>query len=175
MAQTSQTDHRDLLARSGAPMAQGRVGGDPRTQQRCDDVELESVGDPQDEVFVDDDVVGVAAIADCPVAIHRPATNRNRNMSSQSNILLVEDNPDARDLAIRLPKIMGLDVLKRLHADERTKLVPVVVLAGSSEESDRYQSGVNAYVAEPVEFEPVEFEPVEFEAFSEAVKAVGLF
>ena len=128
-------------------------------------------------------------------------------MSSQ-NILLVEDNPDDRDLTImalkgsnianeidiardgeealgyfedrsrplpvlvlldlKLPRIMGLDVLKRLRADERTKLVPIVVLTGSSEESDRYQSyveGVNAYVVKPVEFD----------AFSEAVKALGLF
>ena len=116
-------------------------------------------------------------------------------MSSQNNILLVEDNADDRDLTImalnggnianeidiardgeealqyfedqsrplpvlvlldlKLPRIMGLDVLKRLRADERTKLVPIVVLTGSSEESDRYQSyvdGVNAYVVKPVEF-----------------------
>jgi len=128
-------------------------------------------------------------------------------MSSQ-NILLVEDNPDDRDLTImalegskianeidiardgeealryfddpsrplpvlvlldlKLPKIMGLDVLKRLRAEERTKLVPIVVLTGSREESDRYQSyveGVNAYVVKPVEFGN----------FSEAVKQLGLF
>ncbi len=71
-------------------------------------------------------------------------------------------------LDLKLPKIMGLDVLKRLRADERTKLVPVVVLTSSQEESDRYRSyveGVNAYVVKPVEFD----------AFSEAVKAIGLF
>jgi two-component system, response regulator len=129
-------------------------------------------------------------------------------MSSQHNILLVEDNPDDRDLTImalkrskianeidiardgeealeyfedrsrplpvlvlldlKLPKIMGLDVLKRLRAEERTRLVPIVVLTSSQQESDRYQSyveGVNAYVVKPVEFG----------AFSEAVKALGLF
>ena len=71
-------------------------------------------------------------------------------------------------LDLKLPRIMGLDVLKRLRADERTKLVPIVVLTSSNEESDRYQSyveGVNAYVVKPVEFG----------AFSEAVKALGLF
>ena len=71
-------------------------------------------------------------------------------------------------LDLKLPKIMGLDVLKRLRADERTKLVPVVVLTSSKEESDRYQSyveGINAYVAKPVEFGN----------FSEAVKQLGLF
>ena len=71
-------------------------------------------------------------------------------------------------LDLKLPKIMGLDVLKRLRADERTKLVPIVVLTSSKEESDRYRSyveGVNAYVVKPVEFDD----------FSEAVKALGLF
>ena len=71
-------------------------------------------------------------------------------------------------LDLKLPRIMGLDVLKRLRADERTKLVPIVVLTSSQQESDRYQSyveGVNAYVVKPVEFD----------AFSEAVKALGLF
>jgi two-component system, response regulator len=71
-------------------------------------------------------------------------------------------------LDLKLPKIMGLDVLKRLRADERTKLVPIVVLTSSQQESDRYQSyveGVNAYVVKPVEFEK----------FSEAVKGLGLF
>ena len=129
-------------------------------------------------------------------------------MSSHNNILLVEDNPDDRDLTImalkgsnianeidiardgeealeyfedrsrplpalvlldlKLPRIMGLEVLKRLRADERTKLLPIVVLTSSQQESDRYQSyveGVNAYVVKPVEFG----------AFSEAVKALGLF
>ena len=71
-------------------------------------------------------------------------------------------------LDLKLPRIMGLDVLKRLRADERTKLVPIVVLTSSQQESDRYQSyveGVNAYVVKPVEFG----------AFSDAVKALGLF
>jgi CheY-like chemotaxis protein len=71
-------------------------------------------------------------------------------------------------LDLKLPKIMGLDVLKRLRAEERTKLVPIVVLTGSNEESDRYQSyveGVNAYVVKPVEFDN----------FAEAVRQLGLF
>ena len=71
-------------------------------------------------------------------------------------------------LDLKLPKIMGLDVLKRLRAGERTKLVPIVVLTSSQQESDRYQSyvdGANAYVVKPVEFD----------VFSEAVKALGQF
>jgi len=129
-------------------------------------------------------------------------------MTSTKNILLVEDNPDDRDLTImalkrsrianaidiagdgeealqyfedqtrplpvlvlldlKLPRIMGIDVLRRLRAQERTRLMPIVVLTSSSEESDRYQSyveGVNAFVVKPVEFD----------AFSEAVEALGLF
>ena len=71
-------------------------------------------------------------------------------------------------LDLKLPRIMGLDVLKHLRAEERTKLVPIVVLTSSQHERDRYQSyvaGVNAYVVKPVEFD----------AFSEAVKQLGLF
>ena len=71
-------------------------------------------------------------------------------------------------LDLKLPRIMGIDVLRRLRAEERTELMPIVVLTSSSEESDRYQSyveGSNAYVVKPVEFD----------AFSEAVKQLGLF
>jgi two-component system, response regulator len=71
-------------------------------------------------------------------------------------------------LDLKLPKIMGLDVLARLRAEERTRTVPIVVLTSSGEESDRersYVSGVNAYVRKPVGFEE----------FSEAVRRVGLF
>jgi len=123
-------------------------------------------------------------------------------------ILLVDDNPDDRDLTImalresnvanaieiardgeealryfedpahplpalvlldlKLPKIMGLEVLKRLRADARTRTVPVVVLTSSREERDRhasYANGVNAYVQKPVDFD----------AFAEAVRHLGLF
>ena len=76
--------------------------------------------------------------------------------------------PDLVLLDLKLPKIMGLDVLKRLRENERTRLVPVVVLTGSREESDRYNSytdGCNAYVQKPVNF-------IEF---ADAVKQLGLF
>jgi two-component system response regulator len=71
-------------------------------------------------------------------------------------------------LDLKLPKIMGLDVLERLRADERTKVVPIIVLTSSKEESDRYRSylsGVNAYVQKPVDFED----------FAAAVRELGLF
>ncbi|HET7700943.1 MAG TPA: response regulator [Candidatus Limnocylindria bacterium] len=69
---------------------------------------------------------------------------------------------DARDLPavvlldIKLPKVDGLEVLRRLRADERTRLVPVVLLTSSSEERDMlrgYDLGANSYVRKPVEFE----------------------
>jgi two-component system response regulator len=59
-------------------------------------------------------------------------------------------------LDLNLPKLDGLGVLRRLRADERTKLLPVVILTSSNEEQDRlngYGLGANSYVRKPVDFE----------------------
>ena len=71
-------------------------------------------------------------------------------------------------LDLKLPKIDGLDVLRRIRADERTKLLPVVILTASKEEEDVLNSlslGANAYVRKPVEFAE----------FVEAARTLGLF
>jgi two-component system response regulator len=71
-------------------------------------------------------------------------------------------------LDLQLPKLSGLEVLRRIRADERTKLLPVVVLTASKEEEDvlrSYSLGANAYVRKPVVFAE----------FAEAAKALGLF
>ena len=59
-------------------------------------------------------------------------------------------------LDLKLPKIDGLDVLRRIRADERTRLTPVVVLTSSDEEEDlirSYRLGANSYVRKPIDFE----------------------
>jgi two-component system, response regulator len=71
-------------------------------------------------------------------------------------------------LDLNLPLIGGIEVLKRLRADERTRFLPVVVLTSSKEDEDvnnSYAEGANAYVRKPVEFAQ----------FAEAVKTLGLF
>jgi two-component system, response regulator len=71
-------------------------------------------------------------------------------------------------LDLNLPKIDGLEVLRRIRADSRTKLLPVVVLTASKEEEDvlsSYSLGANAYVRKPVDFAE----------FVTAAKTLGLF
>lgn len=71
-------------------------------------------------------------------------------------------------LDLKLPRIDGLEVLRRIRADERTKLLPVVILTASKEDDDlvrSYALGANAYVRKPVEFA----------AFAEAAKTLAFF
>ena len=71
-------------------------------------------------------------------------------------------------LDLKLPRIDGLDVLEKIRADERTRMLAVVVLTSSKEEEDiarSYARGANSYVRKPVDFAE----------FIEAVKTLGLF
>lgn len=71
-------------------------------------------------------------------------------------------------LDLKLPKIDGLEVLRRIRGDQRTKLLPVVILTSSNEERDRlqgYDIGANSYV----------LKPVDFVQFTEAVRQLGLY
>lgn len=81
-----------------------------------------------------------------------------------------ENNPEPSVvlLDLKLPKVDGLEVLRRIRADERTKTQPVVILTSSKEEPDLlagYRLGVNSYIRKPVDFIQ----------FMEAVKQLGLY
>lgn len=92
-----------------------------------------------------------------------------RNGEEALNLILNADPlPCVVLLDLKLPKIDGLEVLRRIRANERTKLLPVVVLTSSSEDRDiveSYSLGANSYVRKPVEFD----------RFTEAVRQLGLY
>ena len=71
-------------------------------------------------------------------------------------------------LDLKLPKLSGLDVLKRLREDSRTRMIPVVILTSSNEEQDiitSYQLGINSFVRKPIEFHE----------FQKVVKEIGIY
>jgi two-component system, response regulator len=76
--------------------------------------------------------------------------------------------PQIALLDLNLPRLGGLEVLKRIRADERTRFLPVVVLTSSKEDEDlinSYSNGANAYIRKPVDFSQL----------GQAVKTLGLF
>jgi len=86
-------------------------------------------------------------------------SHAGRNLSVMPQIVLLD---------LKLPRVDGFEVLRRLRGDERTKLLPVVILTTSNEEKDRingYGLGANSFVRKPVEFD----------GFIEAVRQLGLY
>jgi two-component system response regulator len=80
----------------------------------------------------------------------------------------VADLPQVVLLDLKLPKVEGLEVLRQIRADERTELLPVVILTSSREEQDLvegYRLGANSYVRKPVNFDE----------FVEAARQLGLY
>ncbi|MEH2084746.1 MAG: response regulator [Nostoc sp.] len=83
----------------------------------------------------------------------------DRDMNVMPHIILLD---------LKLPKMDGLEVLRHLRADDRTKILPVIILTSSKEEQDLingYSLGANSYVRKPVDFSQ----------FSEAVRQLGLY
>ncbi len=80
----------------------------------------------------------------------------------------MKDSPKVILLDLKLPKVDGLEVLRRIKADPRTRATPVVALTSSREERDiveSYRLGANSYIVKPVDFEQ----------FAEAVRQLGLY
>ena len=80
----------------------------------------------------------------------------------------VEDVPRVILLDLKLPKVGGIEVLRRLKSDPRTRAIPVVVMTSSREERDAveaYTLGANSYIVKPLDFA----------TFTEAVRQVGLY
>ncbi len=86
-------------------------------------------------------------------------THAGRNLADGPNVILLD---------LKLPKIDGLEVLRRVKGDPRTRMIPVVVLTSSKEQRDiveSYHLGVNSYIVKPVNFE----------RFAAAVGEIGLY
>jgi two-component system, response regulator len=91
--------------------------------------------------------------------LHRPDSEPENESPPPPEIVLLD---------LKLPKIDGLEVLRRIRSDERTKHMPVIVLTSSKEQRDiieSYQLGANSYIRKPVDFEQ----------FIEAVRTLGLY
>lgn len=91
--------------------------------------------------------------------LHGTGAHAGRDLNVMPQVILLD---------LKLPKLDGLEVLRRVRAQERTRLLPIVILTSSNEEQDRIQGyglGANSYVRKPVDFAQ----------FIEAVRQLGLY
>ena len=119
-----------------------------------------------------DEVLTLRALKKANVAnqviVARDGVEALERLFSPADGRIAERLPELILLDLKLPKIDGHEVLRRIRADERTRLLPVVILTTSVEEQDRfdgYRLGANSYVRKPVDFAE----------FAEAVTQLGLY
>lgn len=139
-------------------------------------------------IMASQDVVEILIVEDNPNDAEM-ALRAFRQNNLTNKILVVEDGEEALDfvfsrgkftsnegsrrpriilLDLKLPKVDGLEVLKVLKSKEETRMIPVIVLTSSKEESDiieSYRLGVNSYIVKPVDFDK----------FVNAVRELGLY
>jgi two-component system response regulator len=143
------------MARSAGPGALVNPGKILLVEDNADDVALtmralKSHNIPNDVIVAEDGVQALDLLL---------GTKDRPGMDELPAVVLLD---------LKLPKLNGLEVLQRIRADERTRLLPVVILTSSDEERDvmsGYSLGANSYVRKPVDF-------VEF---SESAKQLGLY
>lgn len=102
----------------------------------------------------DDEALALRALARADQSVHVDIARDGAE--ALDRLLHGTKLPEIILLDLKLPKLSGLDVLRRIRADARTLDVPVIVLTSSSEENDileSYRAGANAYVRKPVDFE----------------------
>jgi|ERR1051326_2814707 CheY-like chemotaxis protein len=128
------------------------------------DREILLVEDNRDDEALTLDALARAGVGN-PVTVVRDGAEALDYLFGKENYA---EKPCLVMLDLKLPKIGGLEVLKRIRKNEQTKRVPVVVLTTSSEPEDlqnAYDNGANGYVRKPVEFD----------RFSEAVRQLGMY
>jgi len=126
-------------------------------EDTADDVELTLRSLKKNNIF--NEVVVARDGAEALDYLFATGAYAGRDPSSEPAVVLLD---------LKLPKIDGLEVLRRLRADDRTKYLPVVVVTSSKEEHDMvtsYELGANSYVRKPVDFVQ----------FSDAVRQLGMY